>query len=164
MKYFAYGSNMSINRLKERVPGAVPLGCHSLKKHDLRFHKSSKDGSGKCDAFYTGNDEDIIFGSLFEIESIEKTILDKAEGLGNGYDEKEVIVISSDGISCNAITYFATKIDKDLKPYSWYVNHVLVGGNETPLPDEYIQNKIAAVESIEDNDKEMDAKQRAVHR
>lgn len=163
MKYFAYGSNMSIARLRELVPSAVRLGCHRLKEHDLRFHKSSKDGSGKCDAFFTGKDEDLIFGALFEIDSTEKTALDRAEGLGYGYDEKEVTILSGDGTSCKAITYIATNINKSLKPYSWYVNHVLVGAKETPLPDDYIQKKIEAVESIEDNDKERDAKQRSVH-
>ena len=163
MKYFAYGSNMSTARLKMRVPSAVPLGRHTLKEHDLRFHKYSKDGSGKCDAFYTGNVNDIIFGVLFEINSSEKTELDKVEGLGYGYDEKEVTVSATDGSSFKAATYIATNIDKDLKPYSWYVNHVLIGAIEFSLPDDYVQMKIREVLSLDDLDKERDEKQRTVH-
>jgi len=162
MKYFAYGSNMSIARLKARVPSAMPLGCYSIKERDLRFHKSSKDGSGKCDAFFTGNGEDVIFGALFEMNPSEKAILDRAEGLGFGYDEKEITVISEEGIRFKAITYFATDIKPNLKPYSWYLNHVFIGATETSLPNDYIQTKIT-VESIEDNDKERDAEQRAIH-
>ncbi len=163
MKYFAYGSNMSIVRLKDRVPSATALGCHTIKKYDLRFHKSSKDGSGKCDAFFTGNEEDVIFGALFEIHPNEKSALNRAEGLGYGYDEKEITVIAKDGISFKAISYFATNINEDLKPYSWYVNHVLIGAKETSLPNDYIQRKIMATKSIEDKDKERDAEQRALH-
>ena len=163
MKYFAYGSNMSIARLKARVPSAVPLGCYRIKEHDLRFHKSSKDGSGKCDAFFTGNGVDVIFGALFEINSSEKAVLDRAEGLGSGYDEKEITVISEEGLSFKAITYFATDINLNLKPYSWYLNHVLIGASETSLPNDYIQTKITVVESIEDKDRERDAEQRAIH-
>ena len=37
-------------------------------------------------------------------------------------------------------------IGEGIKPYSWYVKHVLVGANETSLPDDYIQRKIIAVE------------------
>ncbi len=81
MKYFAYGSNMSIARLKERVPGARSLGCHTLKEHDLRFHKLSKDGSGKCDAFFTGKAEDNIYGVLFEIDPAEKKTWIELKGL-----------------------------------------------------------------------------------
>jgi hypothetical protein len=51
-----------------------------------------------------------------------------------------------------------------LKPYAWYVNHVLVGARETLLPEDYIQKKIAAIEAIEDADRVRDALQRGIHR
>lgn len=38
MNYFAYGSNMSLQRLRERVPGAEYLGSYTLINHNLRFH------------------------------------------------------------------------------------------------------------------------------
>lgn len=163
MYYFAYGSNMSLSRLKKRVPSAVSLGCHKLNEHDLRFHKSSKDSSGKCDAYLTSNADDVIYGALFKIDPIEKSALDRAEGLGYGYNEKEVIVIAQDGSSIKAITYFATNIDKTLKPYSWYMRHVLTGAKETSLPTEYIENKINSIESIEDRDKDRNAKELAIY-
>lgn len=163
MLYFAYGSNMSVSRLKERVPSAVPLGGHRLKEHDLRFHKSGKDGSGKCDAYFTSNAVDVIYGALFEINPNEKPALDKAESLGYGYDIKEITVAAQDGTLIKATTYVASKIDKTLKPYSWYMNHVLIGARETSLPAEYIERKMNSVVVIEDRDKERDAKQRSIH-
>lgn len=163
MKYFAYGSNMSISRLRMRTPGAFALGLHSLKGHDLRFHKFGKDGSGKCDAFYTGDNRDIVFGALFEIQSGEKPALDRAEGLGYGYRERSVAVLASDGSSLEAMTYIATDIDEQLKPFSWYLNHVIVGAAETQLPDDYVQLKINAIEAIRDPDIERDAQERAIH-
>ena len=163
MHYFAYGSNMSLSRLRSRVPSAEVLGCFTLNHHDLRFHKTSKDGSGKCDAFFIADPVSVIHGVLFKIDPAEKPALDKAEGLGYGYDTKEVTVSSHDGTSVTATTYVATKIDKNLKPYSWYINHVLVGATEASLPQDYIDSKIIAVEAVEDSDKERDAKQRAIH-
>lgn len=163
MYYFAYGSNMSLSRLRERVPSAEAVGCFSLNGHDLRFHKLSKDGSGKCDAFFTSDSGNTIYGVLFKIASSEKPALDQAEGLGYGYDEKEVTVTAHDSSSITATTYVATKIDEKLKPYSWYVNHVLVGANEASLPLSYIATKINSVEAVEDNDRARDAKQRAIH-
>lgn len=162
MKYFAYGSNLSLSRLKERAPGAERVSIFSLKEHDLRFHKASKDGSGKCDAFYTGNSDDCVIGSLFEISSYEKKALDKFEGLGDGYEEKIVIVLSQSGEEVEATTYYATSLDETLKPFSWYKNHVLVGAKESRLPAQYIE-KIECVESIQDPDKIRDAEQRAIH-
>lgn len=59
MKYFAYGSNMSLLRLWQRVPSAVRIGVFTLQGHQLRFHKLGKDGSGKCDAYQTNNTLDL---------------------------------------------------------------------------------------------------------
>ncbi|EJL6332768.1 gamma-glutamylcyclotransferase [Vibrio cholerae] len=162
MKYFAYGSNMSLTRLKKRVPSAERVGMFSLKKHDLAFHKSSKDGSGKCDAYFTGNLEDNIFGALFEIDENEKKSLDRAEGLGHGYDEKRVQVEDGRGSTFEAVTYVATNIDKSLVPYSWYLNHVVVGAQETGVPVSYLE-KIKSVTASEDSNKERDKEQREMY-
>ena len=154
---------MSLSRLRERVQSAEILGRFTLNQHDLRFHKSSKDGSGKCDAFFTADSVSVIYGVLFNIDPAEKSALDKAEGLGYGYKSKEVTVTAQDGISVTATTYVATNINKSLKPYSWYVNHVLVGAREASPPQDYIDSKITSVEAVEDSNKERDAKQRAIH-
>ncbi len=163
MYYFAYGSNMSVSRLRKRVPSAEALGCFALNGYDLRFHKSSTDGSAKCDAYLTENTDDIIYGVLFKIDPKEKPALDRAEGLGYGYTQKEITVTDSDRSLVTATTYIATKIDDNLKPYSWYVKHVLFGARDALLPELYIQEKIATIEAIEDRNKVRDAEQRAIH-
>lgn len=162
MKYFAYGSNMSLSRLRGRVPSAKRLGIFILDEHDLRFHKIGKDGSGKCDAFLTENSEDSVIGALFEINKCEKKALDRAEGLGYGYDEKVVRVHNDAGDFVEATTYYATSIDPSLKPYSWYLNHVTVGAKETNVPEKYLNN-IQHIECLEDTDKKRAAEQCAIH-
>lgn len=154
---------MSISRLTARVPSAVSLGHHVLWEHDLRFHKVSSDGSGKCDAFHSGCETDTVHGVLFEICPSEKPGLDSVEGLGFGYDEKIVAVISRSGALIESFTYVATHIEENLTPYSWYLNHVLVGAREAFLPEPYIQSRIRSVQSREDSDRERDAQQRAIH-
>ena len=153
---------MSLSRLRERVPSAQRVGSCTLRAHDLRFHKASRDSSGKCDAFHTENPDDYIVGVLFEISACEKKYLDKAEGLGHAYEEKIVVVEDVSGSEVIAITYYALIIDESLKPYSWYKNHVLVGAKESSLPEPYIQ-KIDAVECVDDLDQEREEKQRAIH-
>lgn len=145
MKYFAYGSNMSLLRLQERVPSAKKLEIVTLKNHQLRFNMSGTDGSGKCDSFQTNNNEDIVIGVLFEININEKCVLDRAESLGDGYDEKCVSVQNESGETFEALTYYAIKIDDSLRPYSWYLHHVIVGAKEAKLPSDYL----AIIESIE---------------
>ena len=149
--YFAYGSNMSTRRLVARVSSARAVSVAMLSGHSLEFHKIGKDGSAKCDAVYTDDLNDVVHGVVFEMALSEKPVLDRIEGLGRGYAEKDVIVSSESGKEFKAVTYYATNIDALLKPRDWYVEHVLRGAREHGLPSEYI-GRIEAIESVPDPD------------
>ncbi len=150
--YFSYGSNMSTERLKNRVSSARIVTVAWLENHKLEFHKRSKDGSGKCDAVYIGNAKDIVYGVVFEMTVLEKQELDKSEGLGNGYEQKDISIITRNGGKLNAVTYYAKEIDPSLKPYRWYKEHVLRGAREHGLPSEYIAT-IEVVNAVPDLDR-----------
>jgi len=92
-----------------------------------------------------------MHGVIFEILSSEKPALDIKEGLGNGYEEKYVTVVSESGEEYKIVTYYATSIDASLKPCDWYIEHVIRGAQEHGLPTEYIE-EIKAIESISDPD------------
>ena len=64
---FSYGSNMLVRRLQERAPSARVIATGVLTGHALRWHKVGQDHSGKCDALATGNDNDVVYGVLYEI-------------------------------------------------------------------------------------------------
>lgn len=149
---FAYGSNMLTSRIRERCPSARALGIAELRGHELRWHKGSKkDGSGKCDILQSTEPNAIVYGVLFEIEVGEKSTLDYVEGLGKGYDEKEVRVSHRD-TPRSAIAYFATAIDPRLKPFSWYHALVIAGAKEHGLPASYIA-KLQSQPTIDDLDR-----------
>ena len=151
MLYFAYGSNMSVKRMKKRVRGAQPRGTASLGEHQLRFHKVSRDGSAKCDVIYTGEIEDVVYGVLYELSEEDQETLDRAEGLGKGYERTQVTVVDSLRQELQAFTYYATEIDESLFPYHWYKNHVVRGAQEAGLPQKYI-TMLFRVVSKEDPD------------
>lgn len=140
----------------------VPLGTYSLPKHQLVFHKHGRDDSAKCDVHHTGDIAHTVIGRLFEIDEIEKSHLDRAEGFGAGYNEKFIHVFDTKGRAVRAITYWATAINKRLKPFTWYKQHVLVGALETNLPKEYV-NSIKAVPAIEDHDNERGIQELSIH-
>ncbi len=145
-RYFAYGSNLSTQRLRERAPSARAIGRARLPRHRLRWHKLGRDGSGKCFVECTGVAADDVWGVLFELDWRDKPKLDAAEGLGIGYFEREVR-LAMDGGERLALTYYAKpdKIDPALRPRQWYKNHVLRGAREHGLPASYI----AALERVE---------------
>lgn len=154
---------MSTPRLIDRVPSAKAVLVARLERHRLKFHKSSKDGSGKCDIEFTNDQNDVVYGVVFQILVSDKTELDKKEGLGRGYKEKSVSVVGEDGESVNAVTYYATNIDSSLKPYYWYKEHVVRGAKEHNLPAVYIKS-IEAVESDPDPDPKNNKKELSIYR
>jgi gamma-glutamylcyclotransferase len=162
LNYFAYGSNMSFQRLQKRVPSARVIGVSSLIGHTLRFHKIGNDGSAKADAFYTENVSDILFGVLYSMGSSDKKWLDEAESLGNGYEEKVVTLLSDSGQSSVGFLYYATYINSALRPFSWYVHHILWGATAAGLPDGYVK-KINKVQTIEDENRQRDALERSLY-
>jgi len=160
LHYFAYGSNMSLARLRARTPSAMRLGLCQLPGHDLRFHKIGRDGSGKCDAYATGDPGHCVAGALYTLDAGEQAALDAVEG--PGYARKQVLVIDAQGREVSAFTYCAIAIDTALKPYSWYLNHVLVGARELPVPAAYLA-RLAAIDCTEDPDAARAAIEWAVH-
>lgn len=155
--YFAYGSNMSAERLSARVPSAHFVCSAELVGHTLKFHKpSKKDGSGKCDAAPSGNGTDRVYGAVFSILASELPLLDKFEGQGFGYDRKSVLLTTESLGSIEAQTYLATTFDSSLRPLDWYKEHVVRGAKATGLPASYV----ASIEAVA-CDVDADAKRRA---
>lgn len=140
-RYFAYGSNMSSERLRQRTPSARAVGIAYLPGHALRWHKLGRDGTGKCDIDPRGmSAKDVVWGVLYHIAAQEKALLDRIEGLGIGYSEARLRVVSATGCVW-ALTYRAKpdKIDATLKPLPDYKAYVLRGASEHGLPADYIK-------------------------
>lgn len=163
MYYFSYGSNMSKKRLQDRVPSAKLVGTCKLKSHTLKFHKASNDGSAKCDAEQTDNPDHIVYGVIFDIPDDDKHLLDRKEGLGMGYEEKNVSVEFQDGTIVNAFTYYATNIDPLSKPFDWYKEHVVRGARENNLPEDYIKD-IQSTDAKKDTNEERYENELSIYR
>lgn len=152
--YFAYGSNMLTSRLRARTPSARVVTVATLAHHELRWHKVSRDGSGKCDIVPDPTRTHSVLGVVFEIPIIEKPELDRAEGLGMGYDERQMEVHAACGPLLPS-TYQATHIDRLALPYSWYKALVIAGAREHRFPDLYIRAlETARTKGDQDRDRE----------
>lgn len=163
MHYFAYGSNMSLRRIRARVPDATVLSTATLPGYRLAFHKIGRDGSGKCDVQAIPTEHAAVHGVVYRIREQDKPRLDAWEDLGRGYVERRVRVHLADGSSTEAFLYAAVLIDPALKPYPWYKAHVLYGAREAGLPDAYIA-AIEAVDTVADPDPLRHARETAIYR
>ena len=151
MHYLAFGSNLHPLRLTERTPHARLIGTTRLDGYRLCFHKHSVDGSAKCNLTYTGSPVEAAFGAIYYLPESEVRILDEIEGVGRGYDKRQLSVIVNDE-SDFVFTYFAsqTHLVYDLPPYDWYKGFVLSGARYHRFPGDYIR-RIDTVAAMQDN-------------
>ena len=161
--YFAYGSNMSAERLRvaDRTPSAKWIGIGRVTGYRLVFDKVGMDGSGKADCERTAKLRDVVHGALFHIAHGDRPALDRAEGLGNGYDAFDIDVETESGI-VQALTYRATRKDATLKPFTWYMQHVLNGARQCGLPQAYVAS-IESVAAIRDLDVGREARELCIY-
>jgi gamma-glutamylcyclotransferase len=160
--YFAYGSNMSVKRVAERVPSVAKIGRATLEGHSLAFHKKSIDGSAKCDAVATAGEQDRVHGVLYSLDEAELALLDKAEGCGHGYIRKSIVLQLETGGRATAECYFATRVEKGLNPFGWYLEHVLYGAREAGLPQDYL-DRLASIPTDQDPNEERHARQLSIY-
>ena len=140
MNIFCYGSNMNTERITERCSSSRFISRAKVNGWKLLFNKRSKDKSGKANLIYTG-DTSLVWGVIFDISEDQKPLLDKAEGLGRGYDEYKLTVINDLGEEIECVCYIATDekyLDNNLKPYDWYKEYCLIGAKQHNLPEDYI--------------------------
>ena len=138
--YFAYGSNMFSRRIQATniAPSAVAVDIGFVQGRRFTFGKVSRDGSGKCDIETTNNPNNRTYGVLYKINAKDKTSLDAAEGLGAGYSETNIQIVTSTG-TATAATYIASYKEAILRPYQWYKAFVIAGALEHGLPAEYVE-------------------------
>lgn len=145
LPYFAYGSNLLQARLIARTPSARFLTNAVLPQHRLVFHKAGSDDSAKCDACFTGDAVDETHGVVYELNAADKIVLDAVEGVGRGYEIKNVTVTTAQG-PLAVFTYVAQAayLDATQLPFDWYHRFVLLGAHQRGFP----ASVLAALEKV----------------
>jgi len=148
LRYAAYGSNLHPLRLELRIPSARLLGTDYHAGYSLRFHKLSRDASGKCGIFESSSG---VHFAVFEMSADDQAALDRIEGVGAGY-ERVTISLPTFG-DCFTYLPSPSHVDQNLKPYDWYREMVLLGCAAHVFPADYCDD-IRAIDSIADPDKD----------
>jgi AIG2-like family len=129
--YFGYGSNMLTARLRERCRSANPICVAFAEGHRLVFSKPGADRSGKGHLERVGKRARQP-GVLFEIDIRERDGLDKAEGVGFGYNRRDDFLVRRADTReiVPSSVYLATVPDPGLVPYDWYLALIVAGARE----------------------------------
>jgi gamma-glutamylcyclotransferase (GGCT)/AIG2-like uncharacterized protein YtfP len=129
--YFAYGSNMSFNRISERIDRVETVNKGFLLDYKLLCNKKSIDGTGKANIVYSSGD--IVWGVVYKIYEDDMDVLDQIE---IDYERKSFEIVTEEG-KIEANVYISYKITHAL-PKIYYKEFILQGAVENKFPDEYI--------------------------
>jgi len=127
--YFAYGSNMNPERMKERGADFKSIKRAVLKGYKLVFNKRSRRYGESACANIEPDENSVVEGVLYELKEPEVALkqLDFYEGYPTNYDRIKVVVETDEGEKIEAFTYVAQPeyIDNTLKPSKKYLAHFL---------------------------------------
>jgi cation transport regulator ChaC len=140
--YFAYGSNLYLKQLVERLERKIsPIQVVFMADMELFFPRSSIKQDGGV-ASFRGAKGKKLWGALFEVTESDLDKLDIKEGaksVPKSYERKQVAVYDESGNEYNALTYEAVVEGKYL-PSRAYMQKIISGAEECKLPKEYIQH------------------------
>ncbi|MEY3811166.1 MAG: hypothetical protein RIT11_192 [Pseudomonadota bacterium] len=147
INYFAYGSNMSYEQMKERCPGSKYLGVARLNGYKLDFTKMSTiRGGGVADIVESV--DDCVYGILYSITDSDLAVLDVKE---KGYKRQILTCFKYDdlldynplkGSDVEALVYTVVNKSADTIPPSMeYLKIILDAAFSSMFPTKY-QNMI----------------------
>lgn len=146
LRYAAYGSNLHPLRLGARTPSARLLGAGFLADRSIRFHKRSRDGSGKCSISTGGSG---VHVAVYAMTATDKIVLDGIEGVGAGYCGIRINVPGYG--SCFSYVASESHVDDTLVPYDWYKALVIAGASVHRFPGPYM-SRLRQVPTTNDPD------------
>ena len=126
--YFAYGSNMNPERMREERSINYSQRKHAiLKGFRLAFNKVSTKNAKEGFANIVANKRETVEGVLYAITASDLLELDKIEGYPIHYDRIRLNIETDDGEHIEAEVYVAQPdyIRKGLKPSRDYMKHLL---------------------------------------
>jgi gamma-glutamylcyclotransferase len=130
MKYFAYGSNMDADRMKQERGINFSKREHAiLEGWKLVFNKIAYRNPNEGYANIEREKGSIVEGILYEIQESDLKLLDKYEHCPCHYNRLNVKVKLDSRDEVEAITYVANlnKVKRCLKPSKQYLSHLLKG-------------------------------------
>lgn len=158
--YFAYGSNLNINRMLKRCPTAQPIGVGTLEGYILVFQNNNK---GKIVANLMKENASEVPGVVYHMSDNDLQKLDRYEGHPYVYRRTTVPIDTEGNPELFCTTYIMdqtyTSFDylsiqgikiRDFhkkqryfgKPKNDYLNHIIYGYNYYDLNSDYLLNAL----------------------
>ena len=128
--YFAYGSNLCVQQMARRCPGAVSPRPAMLADHDWLINER---GVATVEPF----DGSQVHGVVWQVTDRDLATLDSAEGVPARYRRDRLIVHTDDGPS-EAWVYIDHRVDPGA-PRPGYLERIVDGAVHHGLPHRWIE-------------------------
>jgi len=136
--YFAYGSNLDVERLKKRVGNWTRTWRAKLENYQLMFARGYEGHEyGRADIFYSPRST--VYGAVFDLTDEQMTILDKYEAVDKGVYKRFPVPVKVNKELIKAITYVMVKRIEEMPPDNEYLNCIVNGLKRFGYPDEIIK-------------------------
>lgn len=133
VRYFAYGSNLDVEQMRERCPSARPLFRARLPDHRLDFtYLSHRWAGGAADVVPHFGDS--VWGVVYELSVADLPRLDRQEG---GY-QRVILGIEDDrGQPMHVFSYRVVR-KLSFRPTPVYLEKLISWGEHWNLPLDYV--------------------------
>ena len=122
--YFAYGSNMSAARMKQRLGWEAPRRAATLIDFQLVFDQAGFNAPSWSPANIRLEQGGLVEGMVYEVEEKDLKILD---GYEKYYQRLKVKVMAAQQEKLDAVTYLSKKSRGEKPPTQEYLNFLLEG-------------------------------------
>lgn len=132
--YFAYGSNLDEEQMRERCPGARVRFRAELPLHRLDFtHYSTRWAGGAADVLPCSDAS--VWGMVYELSPHNLALLDRYE---SGYDRIEIEVRDDASAAHRLLTYSVRDKGRHL-PSAHYLGKIVHWAEHWSFPPEYLE-------------------------
>ena len=141
MLYFAYGSNLNHQQMKNRCSGARYIKKHTLNGYKLCFsHKTNHSVYGHANIIK--NKKSKVNGALWNITKNDEIELDGYEGVDYNYYQKEYFTFKG-----KKILVYVQKVYYLQKPNSTYLHTIIEGYKDCGLDIKKLKKTICKYET-----------------
>ena len=149
MNYFAYGSNMSTDYIRDYCPSARFLMRAFLPNFHIEFRRYSENLQGGISSIIEAPGE-MIKGVLYDVDEKELLELDILEDVPLGiYRRDTFFVLGEDGQWHHADMYRVANPAGPYTPSKKYVDFMVAGAREHGIDPEYTTRLVALRQSLD---------------
>ncbi len=130
--YFAYGSNLSHEQMKERCPEASFVDAGVVAGYRFLINERGV-------ATIVQDPVSEVHGGIYLITDSEAATLDRCEGVGSGCYEKKTLEVTTAGNKTRECLVYIDSRATPGPPRDGYLDTILRGACDCGLPPEYIE-------------------------